>query len=249
MPVDLKPEFKLSFTAEESGGKTTAVIVAGGTASRMGGVDKILLPLDGVPTIVRSISAFEECESVHNIVVVLRKDIVNEVQNLIEKHGFKKVTDLQEGGDTRAESVKSGIAACGLDTDIVLIHDGARPLVTSQIIESVKEAAEFYGAAAPAVPLKDTVKIVDTSGEIVETPDRSSMVAIQTPQGFKMSLYKDALNKNQDSGITDDCQLLERMGQSVYTVEGSYENIKITTPEDIEIAEGILRKRGEGKCE
>lgn len=249
MSVDLKSEFKLDFTAVDCGAKTTAVIVAAGTATRMGGVDKILTPLLDVPTIIRSIKAFEESQCIDNIVVVLRKDAVNTVQNLLTQHKLGKVTDLVEGGETRAESVKSGIAACGSDTDIVLIHDGARPLVTSQIILAVKDAVELYGAAAPAVPLKDTVKIVDSGGKIIETPNRSSLVAIQTPQGFKISVYKKALSENRDSGITDDCQLLERIGESVYTVDGSYENIKITTPEDIEIAEGILRKRGEGRCE
>ncbi len=245
MPVDLKPEFKLSFSSVENSGKTTAVIVAAGNATRMGEIDKITCPIAGVPVIGRSISAFEKSECIDNIVLVLRQDIVNEVQNLVAQNGFKKVTDLVEGGDTRAESVKRGITACGTDTDIVLIHDGARPLVSQEIIESVKEAVELYGAAAPAVPLKDTVKIVDSSGKIIETPNRSSLVAIQTPQGFLMSSYKTALDENTDSSITDDCQLLERTGKTVYVVDGSYENIKITTPEDVEIAEGILRKRGE----
>lgn len=247
MSVDLKAEFKLDCKAVADGGKTTAIIVGGGNASRMGGLDKILLPLAGIPTIVRSIKAFENCEGVDNIVLVLRKDMVNTVQNLITDHGFKKVTDLVEGGQTRAESVKAGLAVCDMATDVLLIHDGARPLITKDIIESVMDAVELYGAAAPGVPLKDTVKIVDPSGKILDTPDRNTLVAIQTPQGFKMPLYVEALSKFEDAEITDDCGLLERAGHSVYTVEGSYENIKITTPEDVEIAEGILRKRGEAE--
>lgn len=247
MSAELKTKFNLSFTAEACGGKITAIIVGGGTASRMGGADKILLPLKGVPTIIRSIKAFESSDCIHNIVLVLRKDIINKVQNLISEYGILKVTDLVEGGKTRDESVKAGIAACGMDTDIVLIHDGARPLVTANIINSVKEAAELYGAAAPAVPVKDTIKIVDSTGKIIQTPSRESLVSIQTPQGFKMPLYLDALNRCSSAGVTDDCQILERAGHSVYTVEGSYENIKITTPEDIEIAEGILKNRSEAE--
>ena len=245
MSVELKTEFNLSFSAEAGGGKTTAVIVGGGTASRMGGTDKILLPLNGVPVIIRSIIAFEHSNCIHNIVLVLRKDIINQVQNLISEYGILKVTDLVKGGQTRHESVKAGIAACGMDTDIVLIHDGARPLVTGNIINSVKEAVELYGAAAPAVPVKDTVKIIDSTGKIVETPCRENLVAIQTPQGFKLPLYLDALSNCNCDGVTDDCQILERAGHSVYTVEGSYENIKITTPEDVEIAEKILKNRSE----
>lgn len=247
MSVDLKTEFKLDCNVVLDCGKTTAIIVGGGTASRMGGVDKILLPLCGIPTVIRSVKAFEESECVDNIVLVLRKDIINQVQNLITEYGIKKVTDLVEGGSTRAESVKAGIVACGMETDIVLIHDGARPLVTGNIIKSVKDAVGLYGAAAPGVPLKDTVKIIDPSGKILDTPNRSSLVAIQTPQGFSMPLYIEALNRFEDAEITDDCGLLERAGRNVYTVEGSYENIKITTPEDIEIAEGILKKRRESK--
>lgn len=249
MSVKLKQEFEIQCDMITDGGKTTAIIVAGGTASRMGGVDKILLPLVGIPAIIRSIKAFEESECVDNIVLVLRKDIVNKVQNLITEYGFGKVTDLVEGGVTRAESVKAGVTACGQDTDIILIHDGARPLVTADIIQSVKDAVELYGAAAPGVPVKDTVKIIDPSGKIIETPDRSSLVAIQTPQGFKMPLYVEALSHLENMEVTDDCQLLEKLGHSVYTVDGSYENLKITTPEDVEIAEGILNKRGEKLCE
>jgi len=245
MSAKTKTEFSIQCDMVTDGGKTTAIIVAGGTASRMGGADKILLPLLGEPVLVRTVKAFENCPAVDNIVLVLRKDIINQVQNLVSEQGFHKVTDLVEGGVTRAASVKAGIAACGMDTDLLLIHDGARPLVTEDIIESVKQAAELYGAAAPGVPLKDTVKIVDPSGKIIETPDRRSLVAIQTPQGFKMPLYVEAVSNLTDMEITDDCQLLERIGRSVYTVDGSYENIKITTPDDVAIAEGILKKRGE----
>ncbi len=249
MLAQTENQFKIEFTAEETGGKTTAIIVAAGTASRMCGIDKIMLPVLNTPVIIRSILAFENCQEVDNIVVVLRKELVNAVQNLIEEHKISKVTDLVEGGSTRAESVSCGIAAIGMETDIVLIHDGARPLVTQDIIESVKNAAELYGGAAPAVPLKDTVKIIDSSGKILETPQRSTLAAVQTPQGFKMTIYKEALSKNKNENLTDDCQLLEKIGVSVYTVEGSYENIKITTPEDISVAEEILRKRGEKPCE
>ncbi len=245
MAAETKQKFNLKFTLAAGGGKTTAIIVAAGSASRMGGIDKIMLPLKNVPTVIRSALAFQNSECIDNIILVLRADLINTVQNLLSEYGLSKVTDLVEGGKTRAESVAGGVAACGMETDIVLIHDGARPLVTPDIILSVKEAAELYGGAAPAVPLKDTVKIVDSTGKIIETPQRSHLAAIQTPQGFRMADYVRALSANTDNEITDDCQLLERVGGTVYTVKGSYENIKITTPEDVEIAEGILTKRGE----
>lgn len=242
-----KTEFKLDFKAVDDGGKTSVIIVAAGSASRMGGVDKQLLKIGDTPVIIRSINAFSELDFIDNIVVVTKKESVLEIQNLIKEYEALKVTDIVEGGDSRAQSVINGLTALSDDTGIVLIHDGARPLVTSEIIECVKSAAELYGAATCVVPLKDTVKIVDDMGKVVSTPKRSTLAAVQTPQGFKLSKLKSAIAdfSGNLTEITDDCSFIELAGGEVYTVNGSYENIKITTKEDVPQAEEILKNRGQ----
>lgn len=242
-----KTEFKLDFNAVDQGTKTVAIIVAAGSASRMGGVDKQLLKILETPVIIRSIRAFSELDFIDGIVIVTKKESVLEIQKLIKEYDVQKVTDIVEGGDSRAQSVINGLTALADDTDLVLIHDGARPLVTSDIIKDVKSTAELYGAATCVVPLKDTVKIIDEIGKVVSTPKRSSLAAVQTPQGFKLSKLKNAIALfNGDlSYITDDCSFLELAGEEVYTVKGSYENIKITTKEDISLAIEILKNRGQ----
>jgi len=247
----VKQECKIEVLSTASGGKTVAIIVAGGSSSRMKGINKQFSLLLGKSVLLRSIEAFNNCNFVDRIVIVARPQDIPEVQRMVSDNSFSKVTDIVEGGSCRAESVKNGVLAAGDDAGIFLIHDGARPLVTREIIESVKNAAELYGAAACAVPLKDTVKKVDLSGKIIDTPDRSQLVAVGTPQGFKSDIYKKALVSvgELSDKITDDCMLVELSGQTVYTVEGSYDNIKITSPIDIIIAESILRERGEEGCE
>lgn len=246
----VRTEYKFSFTEIEIPQKTTAIIVAAGNASRMDGIDKQLAPILGIPVIERSVKAFQEAAVIDSIVLVAREDKISEFQNLLSDK-YSKITDIIAGGSSRAESVKHGIEVCDRDTGIVLIHDGARPLVTDEIITAVKNAAELYGAAACAVPLKDTVKKIDLSGRIVETPRRSSLVSVQTPQGFRMDIYKKALQSvdTLSDEITDDCSLIELSGNQVYTVKGSYDNIKITTPIDITLAEAIIKRREEEKCE
>lgn len=242
-----KLEFKLEFCEVEAGTKIAAIIVAAGSASRMGGVDKQMLKIADTPVVIRSINAFAELDFIDSIVVVTKKESVLEIQNLIKEYNAQKVTDIVEGGDSRAQSVINGLTALPTDTEIVLIHDGARPLVTSDIINRVKEAAKLYGGATCVVPLKDTVKIIDEIGKVVSTPKRSSLAAVQTPQAFKLSKLKNAiaLFSGDLSEITDDCSFLELVGEDVYTVEGSYENIKITTKEDIPQANEILKSRGQ----
>lgn len=242
-----KTEFKLDFKTVDEDSKISVIIVAAGSASRMGGVDKQFLKIAGTPVIIRSINAFSQLEFIDNIVVVTKKESVLSVQNIIKEYGVSKVTDIVEGGDSRAQSVINGLTALPYDTGVVLIHDGARPLVTSEIIERVKSAAELYGAATCVVPLKDTVKIVDEMGKVVSTPKRSTLAAVQTPQGFKLSKLKSAIAdfRGNLSEITDDCSFVELVGGEVYTVNGSYENIKITTKEDLPQAEEILKNRGQ----
>lgn len=247
----LKTEFKLQFNTVETGKKTVAIIVAAGSASRMGGVDKQILKLSDTPVIVHSLRAFDSLQIIDGIIVVTKPESVLNIQNLVSEYKISKVTDIVEGGTSRAQSVINGIAACGNDVGLVLIHDGARPLVTETIITEVKNAAELYGAATCAVPIKDTIKIVNSTGMVVSTPKRSELVSVQTPQGFKLNVLRNAIAgyKGNLDEVTDDCSFVELADGTVYTVNGSYENIKITTVEDIPIAEQILKNRGNKQCE
>ncbi|MBR6693973.1 MAG: 2-C-methyl-D-erythritol 4-phosphate cytidylyltransferase [Clostridia bacterium] len=225
-------------------GSVSAVIVAAGSSSRMGGISKQMLCVGGIPVLARTLLAFENAKCIKNIVVVARECDILSFQMLAEKYMITKLTDITPGGSCREESVKNGILRLDNDTDCVLIHDGARPFVTEKVIESVAEAVKKYGAAACAVAVKDTLKIVE-NGIIKETIDRSSAFAVQTPQGFDFAAFKEAITKSDDlSQYTDDCSVMEANGVKVHIVEGDYNNIKITTSEDITIAEGILGRGG-----
>lgn len=213
-----------------------AVIVAAGSASRMGGIDKVMAPLDGEPMIVKTVRAFQQCDAIREIVIVTRQDLLVPIMDLC--HGFDKVQIVITGGSSRPESVEKGLNALSDKVKLAAIHDGARPLVTGQVIDRVVRAANTYGAAAPAIPVKDTIKAV--KGGIVETtPDRNTLRAVQTPQVFDIDLLKAALKKAGQDGaqITDDCSAVERMGMSVRMVEGDERNIKVTTPLDLKTAQ------------
>ena len=163
------------------------------------------------------------------------------ILRIFEKYDLSKVFNIVVGGETRQLSVYEGVTSTSNITDLVVIHDGARPLVTVKVIEeTIKVAAEF-GAAATGVKVKDTVKVVDDNDNIIDTPDRTYMRFIQTPQVFDKKLYLDAVNTVENSkDFTDDCKLIEAYGKTVKFVDGDYENIKITTPEDVELAEKLL---------
>ena len=222
----------------------SAVIVSAGNSTRMGGINKQFLELDGMPVIAHSISAFQKCEYVDEIVIVTRESDIEEIKNLINKYSFTKVSSVVCGGETRQLSVFNGIIKTSNDAQIVAIHDGARPLVSVKIIEETIKATAEYGAAATGVKVKDTVKVVDDNDNIIDTPDRAYMRFIQTPQVFDKKLYLDAVVSVENSkDFTDDCKLLEAYGKTVKFVDGDYENIKITTPEDIELAENYLKRR------
>lgn len=216
-----------------------AVIVAAGTASRMGGIDKIMEPLDGEPMVMRSIRAFQDCDAIREIVVVTRQDLVLPIMSLCA--GIDKVKAVVAGGSSRPESVSAGLNALSQRVKLAAIHDGARPLITWQVIDRVVRAANSYGAAAPAIPVKDTVKVV-TGGVVKETPDRKTLRAVQTPQVFDIALLRGALKKAKEDGaeITDDCSAVERMGMSVKIVEGDERNLKVTTPMDLAVAKLLL---------
>lgn len=218
-----------------------AVIVAAGTASRMGGIDKILAPLDGEPVICHSLEAFQKSDVIWEIVVVTREELVAPIEELCKK--YPKVKVVIPGGETRQDSVALGLEALSKDMDLAAVHDGARPLISLEVIDRAVRAANSYSAAAPAIPVKDTVKMVE-GGLAVSTPDRSKLRAVQTPQVFGRELLRAALYKVQKekTSVTDDCAAVERLGVKVKMVEGDERNIKITTPMDLVVARMLMEE-------
>lgn len=224
----------------------TAIVVAAGNSTRMGGVNKQFLLLDGVPVLVRTLQAFSLCPLIDEIVVATRESEIQELFALVKEYQIEKVTDIVRGGSTRQESVFAAIRRSSPFSEYFAIHDGARPLVSQEVICDTVETAFRVGAAATGVRVKDTIKVVSENGEIVETPDRTTLWAVHTPQVFERNRYLHAADSVENSAtFTDDCKLMETAGFPVYMVEGSYKNIKITTPEDILLAEGLLRGQEE----
>ncbi len=219
-----------------------AVIVAAGSASRMGGIDKVMAPLGGEPMILRTVRAFEDCETVKEIVIVTREDLMGPIAELCS--GYTKIRAVVQGGSSRQESVKLGLLAFSKEVRLAAVHDGARPLVSGELIDKVIRAAHSYGAAAPAIPVKDTIKVFE-GGFIAATPDRSTLRAVQTPQVMDRDLLLGALEKAEQEGIalTDDCSAVEHIGMRVRLVEGEERNLKVTTPLDLKIAELLLEEK------
>ena len=218
-----------------------AVIVAAGSASRMGGIDKVMAPLNGEPMIARTVRAFQNCDAISEIVVVTRQDLILPITSLCS--GMDKVQAVVAGGSSRQESVHLGLNALSDKCKLAAIHDGARPLISWQVIDRVVRAANTYGAAAPAIPVKDTIKVVQ-GGVVKETPDRASLQAVQTPQVFDFDILRGALKKAKQDGaqVTDDCSAVERIGLTVKIVEGEERNLKVTTPLDLKIAQLLLEE-------
>ncbi len=216
-----------------------AVIVAAGSASRMGGIDKVMAPLQGEPMIRRTARAFQESELIREIVIVTRPDLIDPITELCKD--YPKVNAVISGGKTRQASVELGLKALSGKVKVAAIHDGARPLVTAAVIERAVRAGSTYGAAIPAVSVKDTTKEV-AGGVVKATPDRSRLQAVQTPQVFDLDLLKAALKKAYDDEVTvtDDSGAVERLGMKVKVVEGDERNMKVTTPLDLKIAEVYL---------
>ncbi len=219
-----------------------AVIVAAGSASRMGGIDKVMAPLGGEPMILRTVRTFEDCEAVKEIVIVTRQDLMGPIAELCS--GFTKIRSVVQGGSSRQESVKLGLLAFSKEVRLAAVHDGARPLVSGELIDKVIRAAHSYGAAAPAIPVKDTIKVFE-GGFIAATPDRSTLRAVQTPQVMDRDLLLGALEKAEQEGtaLTDDCSAVEHIGMRVRLVEGEERNLKVTTPLDLKIAELLLEEK------
>lgn len=225
----------------------TAIIPAAGQGTRMGAdKNKLLLEVLGRPVLLWTLDAFEGCPIVDEVLVVANEQDIFSYREIIRENGYQKVKEIIRGGETRAESVYKGICAAE-NADIVAIHDGARALITPEEIEKVIVGSRESGAAIAAVPSVDTLKITD--GEyITETPDRSKFWKAQTPQVFKRQLILEAM-ENSTAMITDDASAAEAMGAKVKLIETSYQNIKITTPFDLVVAETVLMLRGEEGCE
>lgn len=224
------------------------IIVAAGKGSRMGTKEsKQYLELGGKPILVHTLERFQQMPETHSIVLVVGSQEVGRCESYVKHYGLTKVIRILPGGQERQDSVYAGLKALPASVRVVLVHDGVRPFVRDKHIRACWQAAEQGGAAVLAVPVKDTIKVIDESGYIQSTPDRKSLWAIQTPQAFRRSLLEEAHDKAKlDDFIgTDDAMLVERLGARVRVVEGDYRNIKITTPEDLPWAECILQNKGE----
>ena len=221
-----------------------AVIVAAGNASRMGGIDKMLAPLAGVPVVLRSAWELAASERIDSLIIVTRREMTEEVRRLCCE--IPKLAAVVPGGASRAESTLAGLAVVPAGTELAAIHDGARPLVTVAVIDEAIAAAERFGAAAPAIPVRDTIKEAE-NGVVRSTPDRARLFAVQTPQVFEARFLQNALREAQARGLplTDDCSAAEAAGLPVHLTRGSEENLKITTPVDLVLAEAILKRREE----
>jgi 2-C-methyl-D-erythritol 4-phosphate cytidylyltransferase len=218
-----------------------AIVPAAGTGERFGGVrPKPFADLDGKPVIVRTLEVFEQCALVEGVVLVAHQDWLKDYQDLVDTHGLKKVRSVVAGGDTRTQSVRSGLAVLPTEVDVVMVHDGVRPFVTMDMIAAGIGAVKATGAAIAAVAVKPTIKVVDPKAEMVMgTLDRELLREVQTPQVFERKLIDRAYAEDID-GATDDAALVEHLGVKVNVFMGSYTNIKITTPEDMIIARAFL---------
>ena len=238
---------------------TSAVILAGGIGSRMSqsaytdpnAVTKQFLALDGEPIILRTIRMFEECPTVDEIILVVREEERELYPPMLSRAEIKKVTKIVPGGETRQDSAYQGLLAVDRDCAFIAVHDGARPLITPEQITAVSKEAYRIGAAAAASRVKDTVKITEGADYVKETPDRAKIMAVSTPQIFKVEEYRASvyLGREKKLAVTDDCSLVEAVGFPVKLVDIGYQNLKITTREDLYFAEAILRMRREAEAE
>lgn len=220
-----------------------AIIVAAGESKRMGGQDKLFISLGGKPLLARVLDAFDGCTVIEQIVVVLREKRMAEVRRMVLEHNWSKVIDCCIGGKRRQDSVMAGLEKLG-KYEWVVIHDGARPLVTTDLINRGLKEAEETGAAVAAVPVTDTIKVAGEDRIVQHTPSRESLWSVQTPQVFRTDIINDAYRRARED-VTDDASLVERAGYEVKLYWGSYDNIKVTTPDDLALAEVLWQKRQE----
>ena len=210
----------------------------------MAGENKLMLPLDGIAVLARTLLALDGARFIDEIVVAVREEDLLPTGDLCKLYGVTKPVKIVRGRESRLESVLAASLECREDAAFLAVHDGARPLADPALIDRVVALAHRTNAAAPAVPVKDTIKIVQ-DGRVTGTPDRDSLRAIQTPQVFDAALLRAALESARTTGevLTDDCSAVERLGKEIYLTDGSYENIKITTPEDLALAAELLHQR------
>ncbi len=222
----------------------TAIVPAAGTGRRFHRKEKIFARLGGIPVVIRTIKALECSKEIDEIILLVRQKDIERIKRLLIKYRIKKVKKVLPGGKTRTESVFNGLEATKKNRDLILIHDGTRPFVTQDIIKRCIREAERSSASCTAIPVKPTLKFLDSRAFIECTPDRKRLWEAQTPQVFRSRLiikaYKEAMKERIVA--TDDSSLVERLGKKVKIVRGSYRNIKITTPEDIKLAEMLLKK-------
>jgi 2-C-methyl-D-erythritol 4-phosphate cytidylyltransferase len=233
--------------------KVNAVIVSAGKGHRfMDGKKKQFLPLAGKPVLARTLDPFERCPLVNTVVLVVgQEDLGFCLREIVEKYGYRKVSRVVPGGESRQESVRHGMDAVPEDVEIVVIHDGVRPFVTQKMIEESIRSAMRFKAVVLGTPVKETIKTVNPEGKVLKTLDRGSLWQIQTPQVFHAKLIRDALNKATEDGFmgTDDASLVERLGVEVHVLPGDYTNIKITTPEDLLLASLLLQAKSPSEKE
>lgn len=224
----------------------TAVIAAAGSSRRYGEENKLLMPLAGIPVLARTLLAVEHAESIDEIVIAARESDLMVYAELCRTYGLQKPVKIVVGGATRTESVLRAALEANAEAKLIAVQDGARPLVTPELIDEVVQRAALCSAAAPAVPVKDTIKVAQNH-VVQQTPNRAVLFAVQTPQVFDAGLLKAALQSALADGaqITDDCSAVERFGKEIYLTDGLEENFKITTPLDLIVAEAILDRRGE----
>ena len=235
---------RLSRNRKQKAHICSAVVVAAGTASRMEGIDKILTTLGDLPVLVHTLRVFEDCPDIAEVVVVTREDLLVEVSRLCREFDLEKVSKVVVGGKERIYSVQAGLAEVRQDAELIAIHDGARPLLPPEVLQEVLDRGTATGAAAPAIPVTDTVKRAE-GGVAQETLDRSTLFAVQTPQVFQADLIRAAIHQAAAEGavLTDDCAAVERLGRPVYLTRGSEDNLKITTPRDLTWGQAILAER------
>jgi len=220
--------------------KVGAVIAAAGSSRRMGGADKVFALLGGKPILAPVVNAFQGCNHVDQIVVVLSEQNLERGQQLVAEQGWSKVSDVCAGGRRRQDSVAAGLKRLS-NCDWVVIHDGARPLVTADLINRGLEAAKETGAAVAAVPITDTIKVAGDDRFVQQTLLRRNLWAVQTPQVFRFDIIAEAYRQTKGEA-TDDASLIEQLGYRVKIYMGSYDNIKITTPDDLALAEVLWQK-------
>lgn len=238
----IKTDFKLQYeTRDVADDGIPVIIVAAGLSTRMGGINKQTALLCGIPVIARTLKVFENSFKISRIILVTQDMLIPEMQLIAEKYMISKLTDIVEGGADRHASVMRGMECLAENENKVLIHDGARPFVTDYIIGGCVDALENYDGCLCGMKITDTVKRVDEACNVVDTLDRTYLYAAQTPQGVNVSAYKNACANIGDKKFTDDASVLESAGYRVKMVQGSARNIKITTAEDLLMAEALIK--------